>query len=381
MISVVILFSDIYGLSSIIASLNERSKSIETHFKEEFKDIKSRLQALDNDRIELASVVGCKGSEWYGTEVDFAMKRFLEYTGSLCDSPPASFPGSPVQRSSEDCDELDTQQALPDTSVSRRVNDNNSTVPITGKKNMGLFSETNPPALGICSFNPDLLTVEGRMPKWMEDLISGPKDTFIDSDGGDQSSTHNASYPKFCREVMNHNKKAQIPTVYDDLTTLGLKGIHSTSGLDAARVLWLVATRKDPQLKIGHIDMSCSFVVCDITLEDCPIVFVSDSFQTLTGYSRREALCRNCRFLQSPEGEVYRGFPRHFADGVAVYSLKKNVHKRRETQISIVNYRNGRQPFLNHLSIIPIPWDKDEIRYYVGFQTDLVKIVPRGLWT
>ncbi|KAF5718531.1 White collar 1 [Fusarium globosum] len=388
---------------STIASLNERSKSIETDFKEEFKDIKSRLQALDNDRIELASVAGCKGSEWYGTEVDFAMKRFLEYTESLCDSPPASFPGSPVQRSSEDCDGLDTQQALPDTSVSRQVNDNNSTVPITGKKNMGLFSETNPPALGIYSFNPDLPTVEGRMPKWMEDLISGPKDTFIDAEsesssntearlttpgatinrgsGGDQSSTHNASYPKFSREVMNHNEKAQKPTAYDDMTTLGLKEIHSTSRLDAARVLWLVATRKDPQFKIGHIDMSCSFVVCDITLEDCPIVFVSDSFQTLTGYSRREALGRNCRFLQSPEGEVYRGFPRHFTDGVAVYSLKKNVHKRRETQISIVNYRNGGQPFLNHLSIIPIPWDTDEIRYYVGFQTDLVKIVPRGLWT
>ena len=38
-----------------------------------------------------------------------------------------------------------------------------------------------------------------------------------------------------------------------------------------------------------------NFVVADPTLEDCPIVFVSDSFLELTGYPREEVLGRNCR--------------------------------------------------------------------------------------
>ncbi|KAF5604281.1 GATA transcription factor [Fusarium subglutinans] len=126
---------------STIASLNERTKKFETDFKEEFKDIKLRLQTLDNDRIELASVAGCKGSEWYGTEANFAMNRFLEYTESLCDSPPESFPGSPIQLLFEECEELDTQQALPDTASSRQLHAICSTVPSTGMKYVALLTE------------------------------------------------------------------------------------------------------------------------------------------------------------------------------------------------------------------------------------------------
>ena len=45
--------------------------------------------------------------------------------------------------------------------------------------------------------------------------------------------------------------------------------------------------------KIGH-----TFVVSDPTLPDCPVVFASDSFLRLTGYSREEVLGHNCRFMQ-----------------------------------------------------------------------------------
>ncbi|KAF4503553.1 White collar 1 [Fusarium agapanthi] len=298
----------------------------ETDFKEEFKDIKSRLQALDNDRVELASVAGCKGSEWYGTEANFAMNRFLEYTESLCDSPPASFPGSPIQPFFEDCEELDTQQALPDTASSRQLNAICSTIPSTGMKYVALLSESAPPQLSIYPFNPDLPTAEEGMPKWMEDLLLGPVDSESESESGSPSNTQigskapdpatnqdsevgqpaadNNSLPKVSPGSMHQKAKAQIPPASANLTTPGSKDIYSPSGFDALKVLLLVMTRKDPQFNIGRIDMSCSFVVCDITLEDCPIVYVSDSFQNLTGYSRHEVLGRNCRFLQSPDGQA-----------------------------------------------------------------------------
>ena len=151
------------------------------------------------------------------------------------------------------------------------------------------------------------------------------------------------------------------------------KTIYSKSGFDMLKALWLVATRKNPKIHIGAVDMSCAFVVCDVTMNDCPIIYVSDNFQNLTGYSRHDIVGQNCRFLQAPDGKVESGSRREFADDGAVYNLKKMVHEGREVQQSLINYRKGGKPFLNLLTMIPIPWDTDEIRYFIGFQIDLVE--------
>ncbi|KAM5366363.1 hypothetical protein ACJZ2D_010554 [Fusarium nematophilum] len=149
--------------------------------------------------------------------------------------------------------------------------------------------------------------------------------------------------------------------------------VYSKSGFDMLKALWLVATRKDPKIQLGAVDMSCAFVVCDVTMNDCPIIYVSDNFQNLTGYSRHEIVGQNCRFLQAPDGKVEAGSKREFVDDGAVYNLKKMIHEGREVQQSLINYRKGGKPFLNLLTMIPIPWDTDEIRYFIGFQIDLVE--------
>ncbi|KAF4965497.1 hypothetical protein FSARC_6730 [Fusarium sarcochroum] len=151
------------------------------------------------------------------------------------------------------------------------------------------------------------------------------------------------------------------------------KTIYSKSGFDMLKALWLVATRKDPRIQLGAVDMSCAFVVCDVSMNDCPIIYVSDNFQNLTGYSRHDIVGQNCRFLQSPDGKVEAGSKREFVDDGAVFNLKKMVHEGREVQQSLINYRKGGKPFLNLLTMIPIPWDTDEIRYFIGFQIDLVE--------
>ncbi|KAL2210648.1 hypothetical protein CC79DRAFT_1287261 [Sarocladium strictum] len=151
------------------------------------------------------------------------------------------------------------------------------------------------------------------------------------------------------------------------------KTIYSKSGFDMLKALWLVATRKNPKIHLGAVDMSCAFVVCDVSMNDCPIIYVSDNFQNLTGYSRHDITGQNCRFLQAPDGKVEAGAKREFVDDGAVYNLKKMVHERREVQQSLINYRKGGKPFLNLLTMIPIPWDTDEIRYFIGFQIDLVE--------
>ena len=45
-----------------------------------------------------------------------------------------------------------------------------------------------------------------------------------------------------------------------------------------------VATRPNPEINIGAVDLSCAFVVCDAELDDFPIVYCSDNFERLTGY-------------------------------------------------------------------------------------------------
>lgn len=150
-------------------------------------------------------------------------------------------------------------------------------------------------------------------------------------------------------------------------------GIYSSSGFDMLGALMKVATRKNSEIVLGKVDLSCAFVVCDVTMYDCPIIYVSDIFERLTGYSKHEIIGQNCRFLQSPEGKVQAGAPRQFVDDKDVYYLRERIAQHKEAQRGIINYRKGGQPFMNLLTMIPITGEDDkDIKYFVGFQVDLL---------
>ncbi|ERF68872.1 hypothetical protein EPUS_04524 [Endocarpon pusillum Z07020] len=149
--------------------------------------------------------------------------------------------------------------------------------------------------------------------------------------------------------------------------------IYSASGFDMLGVLMRVAARPKPEINIGPVDLSCAFVVCDISLPDMPIVYCSDVFERLTAYSNQEIVGRNCRFLQAPDGKVQPGVRRKYVDDNSVLSLKQKISRREEIQLSLINYRKGGQPFMNLLTMIPVAWDTREYKYYVGFQVDLVE--------
>ncbi|KAI5460276.1 PAS domain-containing protein [Mariannaea sp. PMI_226] len=192
--------------------------------------------------------------------------------------------------------------------------------------------------------------------------LSGQSGSMISTAANSRSSTQAAT-----TSVTTTPANAGTPIESKDKT------VYSKSGFDMLKALWLVATRKNPKINLGAVDMSCAFVVCDVTMNDCPIIYVSDNFQNLTGYSRHEIVGQNCRFLQAPDGKVEAGSKREFVDDGAVFNLKKMIHEGKEVQQSLINYRKGGKPFLNLLTMIPIPWDTDEIRYFIGFQIDLVE--------
>ncbi|RCH84624.1 blue light receptor [Rhizopus stolonifer] len=173
--------------------------------------------------------------------------------------------------------------------------------------------------------------------------------------------------------------EADIPTI--DLRPMEvtqtsdepLTGVYSSSGFDMVGVLSKLVNRPNPQINLGPIDMSCSFLVTDARQNDCPIVYCSPTFENLTGYLANEIVGRNCRFLQAPDGHVTCGSRRTYTDNQAVFHLKAQMLQNKEHQASIINYRKGGQPFVNLITVIPITNDQHEICFFVGLQVDLVE--------
>lgn len=134
-----------------------------------------------------------------------------------------------------------------------------------------------------------------------------------------------------------------------------------------------VTTRENPTIKIGSVDLSCAFVVCNAQQHDKPIEFCSESFERLTGYTKHEIRGQNCRFLQSPSGKVEPGLQRKYCDDTSVFYLKRCINDAEEAQISLINYRKGGQPFMNLLTMIPLKDDEGTVTHFVGFQVYLVE--------
>lgn len=93
---------------------------------------------------------------------------------------------------------------------------------------------------------------------------------------------------------------------------------------------------------------------------DNPMIYVSEEFETHTGYSPEEALGRNCRFLQGPG-----------TDPNAVEAIRAALAARTTFTIDILNYRKSGEPFINRLRIRPLFDDAGELIYFVGAQNPI----------
>ena len=171
---------------------------------------------------------------------------------------------------------------------------------------------------------------------------------------------------------------ASAPGQKPDLSLFISQPVYSASGFDLLSILSRVATRPNPRVVLGPVDLTCSFVVVDLRRYDHPIVYCSPSFCTLTGYSEEEVIGKNCRFLQAPGGQVSKGDIRRFTSQDAVAHLAKSSIADKECQTSIVNYKKNGDAFVNLVTIIPVPGgeagnfdEQGEIVFQIGFQVDL----------
>ena len=101
-------------------------------------------------------------------------------------------------------------------------------------------------------------------------------------------------------------------------------------------------------------------ILTDATLPDNPIIYVNAAFETITGYPAREAVGRNCRFLQ---GEA--------SDPRAIRDMHDALADGREIEVEIVNYRKSGEPFWNQLRIGPRHNESGDVIGFIALQNDI----------
>ncbi len=115
-----------------------------------------------------------------------------------------------------------------------------------------------------------------------------------------------------------------------------------------------------PTLAAALDAASCAIVIADARKSDFPLIYVSRAFETITGYTARESIGRNCRFLQGRD----RNQPE-------LKIIHKAIQSRRACQVVLANYRKDGTRFWNELRLAPVFDEARRLTHYVGIQTDV----------
>ncbi|KAI5064652.1 hypothetical protein GOP47_0021322 [Adiantum capillus-veneris] len=106
-----------------------------------------------------------------------------------------------------------------------------------------------------------------------------------------------------------------------------------------------------------------SFIVVDALKPDFPIIYASTGFFNLTGYTSREVIGGNCRFLQGPD-----------TNPADVASIREALAQGTGTFCGrLLNYRKDGSSFWNLLTIAPIKDDLGSIVKLIGVQLEVSK--------
>lgn len=123
--------------------------------------------------------------------------------------------------------------------------------------------------------------------------------------------------------------------------------------------LALSATRALASDRHRYAGLGDCFVLTNPSKADNPIVFASDGFVKVTGYSRPEIIPRNCRFLQGLQ-----------TDRPPIERLKQGIADRRESVELILNYKKNGDPFWNLLYVAPLFDANGKLSFFIGGQVN-----------
>ncbi|MFP7477170.1 PAS domain-containing protein [Terribacillus saccharophilus] len=101
-------------------------------------------------------------------------------------------------------------------------------------------------------------------------------------------------------------------------------------------------------------------VITDPSLPDNPIIYTNKAFETVTGYTTKEIIGQNCRFLQGEK-----------TSREEVAKVRKAIEEEQSIIVELLNYRKDGKPFWNELSMYPIFVPSEDKLYFVGVQKDV----------
>ena len=122
----------------------------------------------------------------------------------------------------------------------------------------------------------------------------------------------------------------------------------------------LSLSQEEMQSLLEEDEVEMSVVFSDPSQPDNPMVYVSEEFETQTGYSPKEAVGRNCRFLQGPETNPH-----------AVAAIRQGLAAETRFTIDLLNYRKDGTAFMNRLRIRPIYDPNGRLMFFAGAQNPI----------
>ncbi|NP_001234214.2 phototropin-1 [Solanum lycopersicum] len=105
-----------------------------------------------------------------------------------------------------------------------------------------------------------------------------------------------------------------------------------------------------------------TFVVSDATKPDYPILYASAGFFKMTGYTSKEVIGRNCRFMQGSG-----------TDPEDVATIREALQSGSTYCGRLLNYKKDGTPFWNLLTIAPIKDDAGKVLKFIGMQVEVSK--------
>jgi len=119
----------------------------------------------------------------------------------------------------------------------------------------------------------------------------------------------------------------------------------------------------DLQINTTAMDSALNGITISDTLkEDNPIIYANKSFEKITGYSQKEILHRNCRFLQNDDTHQ-----------LGIEEMRSAIHKGQSCRVVLRNYKKNGQMFWNEISLSPIKNEDGVLTHFVAIQNDITK--------
>ena len=167
-------------------------------------------------------------------------------------------------------------------------------------------------------------------------------------------------------EGLKNAIKAELPDKAEHIITTVCGNKEKYTPLPMPSGFGPVKTLMEPDFRLMSAlsGSQQNFAISDPSLPDNPIVYVSQGFLDLTGYTLDQVLGRNCRFLQGPG-----------TDQSAVEVIRKGIKEGVDTSVCLLNYKADGTPFWNQFFVAALRDAENNVVNYVGVQCEVSKAV------